>query len=307
MNSTSGDTMHSSSSVTTVSPSFTAHSSTSNNLADVAARVVEEFRLENGDEYDDIFNSNDHSFGYDNTEFSVTADVNADAVINPDKTKDNNTHDSVHDDDEDDFEFAVVCNDVNSSSISTNEIFYPLFDRSLLLDVDPDQTNAVNSTAETDCKPLGPLRLPLSKLFSEDRDFGSSSSSEADELDGITPGTYCVWKPKKPQSPERCKKSNSTGNSSRRWKFRDILYRSNSESKESPFLFFKPSIATNSKKISSDKLKKIEKREKEAATDGAPAVTPEKHDRRQSYLPSGEALATAFTTVSRSNRTLHIF
>ncbi|KAD4889004.1 hypothetical protein E3N88_21077 [Mikania micrantha] len=297
-----------SSTIAGVSPSFAAHSS--NNLADVAARVVEEFRQQNGDDYDDIFNFNDYD--YDDSEFSAPAVEESYSVVNPETIKAKNDCD--HDDDEFEFEFAVVCNDVNLSPISADEIFsqghimprYPLFDRSLLLDVDPDPINVVNDTAETECKSSS-----LRKLFSEDRDFGSSSSSEADDLNGITPGSYCVWKPKT-ESPERCKKSNSTGNSSRRWKFRDILYRSNSDGKESPFLLFKPLITTN-KKISNEKVKKIEKLHKVSATVGhrSPAVkniptnkAENKVNRRQ--LPAGQALADAFTTVSRFNKNLHL-
>ncbi|CAL0317274.1 unnamed protein product [Lupinus luteus] len=73
----------------------------------------------------------------------------------------------------------------------------------------------------------------------------SSSSSELDELDGIPASTYCVWTPKSAQSvqasPNRCKKSNSTGSSaspSKRWKVLDLLRRSNSDGKNM-FMFLK--------------------------------------------------------------------
>lgn len=67
-----------------VSPSFTSHSSS--HLVDVAARVVQEFRHENGDDYDDILNFND--FHYDNNEFSVLAtDERADTNTPPQKLK----------------------------------------------------------------------------------------------------------------------------------------------------------------------------------------------------------------------------
>ncbi|KAI3765829.1 hypothetical protein L2E82_15874 [Cichorium intybus] len=292
-----------------VSPSFTSHSSS--NLADVAARVVQEFRHENGDDYDDIFNFTDYDYG--------KSDEKADTNTPPEKLKDEK------DCDDDEFEFAVVCTDVDSSSISADAIFsqghiwprYPLFDTRLLLDVDPNLIKDVNGSAESECKPSLVVRLPLRKLFSEERDFAEWPSSEAEELDEVTPGTYCVWKPK-PESSERCKKSNSTGNSSRRWKFRDILYRSNSDGKETPFLLFKPLIATN-KKINNEKVKNVEKSAKVAAAvgDGASVMATEeippsnKADNRgswrRSYLPSGQALVGAFTHVSRSNRYLRPF
>lgn len=244
--------------LTTLSPSFTSHSS--NNLADVAARVIEELRHEN---HDDIFNFNDHD------------DHN---------TNDNNCNNI---DDTDDFEFAVV----NLSSISSNDQIishghilphYPLFDTSLLSDVDPNLIPIVtNRTMETDRTPSLVVRLPLMQLFNEERDF----AVETDDLAGITPETYCLWKPK-PESLEKC-------NSSRRWKFRDILYRSKSDrDKTTPFLFFKPLISTN-KKVHNEKVKNVEK------TDGVPAVK-----RRRSY---GQALVGALTNVSQSNRNLRPF
>lgn len=162
--------------------------------------------------------------------------------------------------DDDEFEFAVVCTDVNSSSILADEIFsqghtwprYPLFDTILLLDIDPNLIKVVNGSSETDCKPSLMVRLPLRKLFSEESDFVDWSSLEAENLDGVTLGSVCVWNPK-PRSTERSKKSNS----SRQWKFREILHRSNSdvkEAKEMTFLLFKALNATN-KKINNENVK----------------------------------------------------
>ncbi|KAK4375653.1 hypothetical protein RND71_006330 [Anisodus tanguticus] len=115
------------------------------------------------------------------------------------KGKDENHENQVNEDD--DFEFAFVTTGSDQfSSISADEIFY---------------------------------NVPLRKLFIEDREI--ASSSEGDDLDGIPPGTYCVWKPRAAEeSPtdQRCKKSNSTGSSSKRWKLRDFLHQSNSDSKE---------------------------------------------------------------------------
>ncbi|KAL7245605.1 hypothetical protein ACSBR2_000855 [Camellia fascicularis] len=99
-----------------------------------------------------------------------------------------------------------------------------------------------------------PPTLPPS-WFLKDRDPPSCSSSEADELDGVLAGTYCIWKPKSDSSAvakslERCKKSSSTG-SSKRWMFRDLLYRSNIDDKDT-FVFLAPSNA-NSKKNNNNK------------------------------------------------------
>ncbi|KAA8530239.1 hypothetical protein F0562_004948 [Nyssa sinensis] len=146
---------------------------------------------------------------------------------------------NVPDDEDDDFEFALVRSDPDSTA---DEIFYdgqigpifPIFNRDLLTD------NGQDHDIKSDKKAL---RIPLKKLFIEDRDEReppSSSSSEADELESIPPGTYCVWRPKVVEaSPSRCKKSSSTGSASKRWKLRDLLKRSNSEGKDS-FVFLTP-------------------------------------------------------------------
>ena len=65
------------------------------------------------------------------------------------------------------------------------------------------------------------------------------TASEANELEGVPLGTYCVWKPKAMESPpRRYKKSNSTG-SLKWWKFRDFLHRSNNDGKDT-FVFLTP-------------------------------------------------------------------
>ncbi|CAI0458510.1 unnamed protein product [Linum tenue] len=112
-------------------------------------------------------------------------------------------------------------------------VFYPVFNR----DRFPGDAEA---TAET-------ILRSLSELLMDDRDQQSSyssSSSEADELEGAPEGSYCVWTPKiispssvagASPSPGRCEKSNSTGSSAsttkRRWRLRDLLRRSSSDGK----------------------------------------------------------------------------
>nr|XP_043607254.1 uncharacterized protein LOC122579204 [Erigeron canadensis] len=220
--------------MSSISPSFTSHSS--NNLADIAARVVEEFRIENGhdDQLDDIF-SNDF---YDDI-----------SLITEKQTQHENEHKKDQEEEEKEFEFAVICNNSSSlsplSPISADEIFfngeivprYPLFDQSLLLDSKNDIIASNNETKLVGLKhsPKDVRRQPLSMFFNEDRDCNNStvscSSSESDDLDGAAPGTYCIWKPKEELllEEEKCKKSNSTGNSSKRWKLRNLLSRSHSD------------------------------------------------------------------------------
>ncbi|XP_019442204.1 PREDICTED: uncharacterized protein LOC109346919 [Lupinus angustifolius] len=106
------------------------------------------------------------------------------------------------------------------------------------------------------------LHFQMRKLLISGEDYrrdspsSSSSSSEVDELDGIPASTYCVWTPKSAQSvqasPNRCKKSNSTGSSAsplKRWKVLDLLRRSNSDGKNM-FMFLK-----NNKEVKSENSK----------------------------------------------------
>ncbi|PWA60124.1 hypothetical protein CTI12_AA385580 [Artemisia annua] len=191
--------MHSSKLTEIISPSFTSHSS--NNLADVAARVISEFRQNNNNEYDHIFNFSNSNPQHENN------DVDG-------NDSDNDKHDE-------EFEFAIMHESSNSSCHQhILQPQYPLFDTSLLLTVDPSLLKLVTHTVDIHrinrTKSLV-VRLPLIKLFNEDRDFMSSEADD-DDLEGVTPGTYCVWKPKA-NSQEKC----SSGNSSRRWKLRDIL------------------------------------------------------------------------------------
>ncbi|XP_052190891.1 uncharacterized protein LOC127800358 [Diospyros lotus] len=138
---------------------------------------------------------------------------------------------------EDEFEFTLVRSNLE---VTADEMFFhgqvrrffPIFNRDVLIHDDDDKP--VRST----------LRLPLKKLFTEDigepYSPSSSSSSEAVELEGVAPGTYCVWRPNVAEaSPSRCKKSKSTGSASKTWKLRDLLWRSNSDSKSS-FVFLTP-------------------------------------------------------------------
>jgi hypothetical protein len=100
----------------------------------------------------------------------------------------------------------------------------------------PRSKTATNSTQDA----KKPNRLPLRKLFYEDRETFSCSSSEADDIDSLELRSYCVWMPKKEEgSPRSCKKSSYTGSNSKRWKFKDFIHRSNSDGKDT-FVFLMP-------------------------------------------------------------------
>ncbi|XP_061363217.1 uncharacterized protein LOC133306843 [Gastrolobium bilobum] len=122
--------------------------------------------------------------------------------------------------------------------------FFPIFNRDL-----------VTATKEEDA---AAIQFPMRKLLIGDEEkrrepsptTSSSSSEVEDDLVAIPAGTYCVWTPNsvKP-SPDRCKKSNSTGSSStKRWKLLDLLRRSNSDGKESSSLVLVTPSSDSTKK-----------------------------------------------------------
>lgn len=145
---------------------------------------------------------------------------------------------------------------------------FPIFNHDLLKKSDGTEVNELNhGNAPT-------IKISLQKLIIDDRererdldrDPPSSSSSETDELDGIPPGTYCVWTPKSVQAAERvkCKKSKSTGSgsgsgssSSRRWRLRNLLPRSNSEGGKNLFVFLTPSSKSESTRKKEEKSEKL--------------------------------------------------
>ncbi|GAU35539.1 hypothetical protein TSUD_155230 [Trifolium subterraneum] len=130
-------------------------------------------------------------------------------------------NDTVNDDFEFDFTF------LSTEPVPAGDIFhngqikptYPLFDKSLLNGV-VSVSPVVSSNVETTPRRR---RLPLKKLMEDD----------CEEFDGVAPDTYCVWTPP-------CKKSSSTGSTSKRWRFRDLLLRSHSDGKKQSLLFFNP-------------------------------------------------------------------
>jgi hypothetical protein len=258
------------------SPSFNTYSSAT--LAQIAARVVREFTPDADSDSDRVFN------------------FNPDESIHDDKPGNDDQQGG-----SDDFEFALV----DSSLIAADDVFcngqirpvFPLFNTDLLLENAP-----VPEPDDSNSKPPAPrpVRKPLRKLFIEERETPSCSSSEADELDGIQPETYCVWKPRVPGGEEntgRPKKSNSTG-SSKRWKFRDLLHRSNSSDGKDSFIYLSNKSSKNTagmKEASARSLDDAKEKGKEGDRE------------RSSFVPYKQDLVGLFANVSGLSRNMHPF
>lgn len=190
-----------------------------------------------------------------------------------------------HDDDAD-FEFSVVLKSPDESYP-----FFPIF-------------NGDHEIKDSDN--ISAIRIPLKDLFSEDKEPPSCSSSEADELETVPPGTYCVWTPKNIESsPNRwCKKSSSTGSASKRWKLRDLLRRSNSEGKDS-FVFLTPKnnekVEASKQKRSSGEVVKVAGKLKSKASAHETFYVRNRAikegDKRKSYLPYRPDLVGFFANV----------
>ncbi|XP_020579567.1 uncharacterized protein LOC110024127 [Phalaenopsis equestris] len=165
-------------------------------------------------------------------------------------------------DEDDDFEFAfAVGNQETHPLITADEIFsdgqirpiYPVFNRDLLLTCDEEKL----------------CRQPLFQLLIEDREVSISHSDSplGHDLEGIPPGSYCVWKPGSPKSPGMVRKSSSTG-SSRRRRIRDfVVGRSHSDGKEK-FMFIAAEEKSSIKKeVATDEGKRKGQEKKAAELD----------------------------------------
>ncbi|TKY73501.1 hypothetical protein E2542_SST02253 [Spatholobus suberectus] len=256
------------------SPSFSSYSSET--LAEIAARVIEELRRD------------PHSVSDDDALFPPWENETDSAPEKNDPSEEN-----------DDFEFAFVSRDFGSP-VSADDIFsngqikpmYPIFG--------VPSSDAVSSVP--DAIPEGTTarrrRLPLRKLMFEEGETASCSSStdESVDLEGAAEGAYCVWTPNS-VGRER-KKSNSTGSASKRWKLRDLLLRSHSDGKDKQHqqqVLFQ--IPTN----------KAAPKPPHEAKNGSLGTEHGEQNRRKSFLPHRPELVGLFANVNGLGRNLRPF
>ncbi|XP_047326440.1 uncharacterized protein LOC124930123 [Impatiens glandulifera] len=194
-----------------------------------------------------------------------------------------------------DFEFSSISRDSISSPVSAEDIFhngqirplFPISKQDLYFSVDE---------VKPDCKKSSVRRIPLGQLFSEDRDPPPSSSPEKENEDF------------KAVSMDR---TSSSSRNEKRWRFRNILQRSNSEAKES-FVVVSPKRSRSKNQnftLESPKASVDKRRAKfgnvEAVTSSPPQEAvlhlrnrPGKEaDRRRSFLPYRRDLIGFFANV----------
>lgn len=230
---------------------------------------------------------------------------------------------------DDEFEFVSVSRADDDLVVVDGQIgpVFPVFNRDLL------STSRLQPACSDDREGRS-LRVPLKKLFVEERDpttSFSSSSSDGEEgegdLEGVPPGTYCVWTPNnnnsaKP-SPSRCKKSNSTGtktstgsssSASKRWRLSSFLRRSNSEGKDS-FVFLTPKkeeISRPEKAVNNrDQLRSKETKVKTVSSAHeafyARNRAMKEGDKRRTYLPYRQDLVGFWANVGALGKTFPPF
>lgn len=261
------------------SPSFSSYSSET--LAEIAARVIDELRWDPHSDEDALYQpwENDNKL----------------TTQNDDSTKQNDNEE----DEDSEFEFAVVSTDsTNFSVVSADDIFYngqikplyyPVFDQNLLNDDDDGVVSSVSPVPnETTTRRRLPLRTLMFEESSEATASCSSSTDESVDLEGVAEGSYCVWNPNS-VGIER-KKSSSTGSGSKRWKLRNLLLRSHSDGKDKqPVMFQIPK--TTASKVS-------------------PAVENDggkNQSKRKSFLPYKPELVGLFSNVNGLGRNLNPF
>nr|XP_011468267.1 PREDICTED: uncharacterized protein LOC105352542 [Fragaria vesca subsp. vesca] len=185
---------------------------------------------------------------------------------------------------------------------------------------------------------IGPVFPVFNRDLISQRDLNdaasSSASSDVDELEGVPAGSYCVWMPKTTpaSSPSHCKKSKSTGtSSSRKWRLRDLLRRSNSEGGKDAFVLLTPALTSppSSKKLTGNDHhhpnEKMVMTKGKKSFDGRPrskgpnavsmahevfyAKSKEKegYNKRQSFLPYRKDLVGFFANVNAMGRTFPTF
>ncbi|XP_027348130.1 uncharacterized protein LOC113859600 [Abrus precatorius] len=198
------------------------------------------------------------------------------------------------------YEFSFACIKHEGPFVFADEIFdngqirptYHAFDQSLIFTITHD-------------KETSPLQSPLRKLFVEQVNSFSSNSKVCsnDTLQNMTMVEVDV-------SNHQCKKSNSTGFSTK-WRFKkNLKLRSNSDGKDA-FVFLNPSLTMSMRSKEAKKKNVVLKNKKGEKVKTALSphekfyVSNRKRKesiRRKSFLPYRQGLIGFFTNVNRFRR-----
>lgn len=232
--------------------------------------------------------------------------------------------DDEENEDDEAFEFTLIRED-EEIEVCDGQIrsIFPVFNRDLLV-------NDVGFNSES-------LGIPVSNILIGDREEkeeksdrnqlpSCSSSGGPGELESVPPGKYCIWRPKAaaaPPSSVLCKKSKSTGSTSRSWKFSDLLRRSNSDGKDN-YVFLTPKHRGHDhqkpqKLMEASKIQKVAGTKPVSGRGGAPG-SPSPHEvlytsnramnaekKKKSYLPYRQDLVGFFTNVNGFSRSFPHF
>ncbi|XP_041006382.1 uncharacterized protein LOC121251123 [Juglans microcarpa x Juglans regia] len=239
-------------------------------------------------------------------------------------------------DNDDDFEFVSVrrADDVAVIDGHVGPVF-PIFNRDLFAEKSKQKINETCDPEEAEGHDVPSVRVPLKQLLVEERDqtsstFSTSSEEEVEDgLDGVPPGTYCIWTPNSSNnssskaSPSKCKKSSSTGtgpaSASKRWRLSSFLRRCNSEGKESlVFLTPKKEAEIRAEKAAELDYSKLEKKvlkkavSKETMSSAHEAFyvrnrAMREGDKRRTYLPYRQDLVGFWTSVGALGKTFPPF
>ncbi|KAG7538942.1 hypothetical protein ISN44_As13g026510 [Arabidopsis suecica] len=262
------------------------------------------------------FSSNSPSFG----SFSSAVDLAAIAarVVEEFRVQEQTQPDSHHRDDDNDSDFAFDCpsNTCSQPLATADEIFCngqirPLNPYGGGIGNAPVESQPTNKS--TTLPPPRRHRPALRKLMSEDRDPTSNSFSEAEEdLTGVPPETYCVWKPKQSNSgdddlqglsssPSQSKIKSHSAGFSKRWNLRNLLYvRSSSEGNDK--LVFPAPVKKNDETVS-DK----EPPSKEDGNGGEEEEREREETKRQTYVPYRKDMIGILKNVNGLSRHLRPF
>ncbi|XP_047309732.1 uncharacterized protein LOC124913167 [Impatiens glandulifera] len=196
--------------------------------------------------------------------------------------------DDEDEDEDDEEEFSFVSVGSGSSTFSSDDTFFPLFDQSLLYNIDRNDL---------------PYRPSVKKVFIETEDSVPPSSSDKISIKESRKAVEA--------SPQICKKSNSTG-FCKLWRVQELIKRSNSDGRDAYVFFNGPSSKKDVKTEQVKTLVKVKKSSTKGKSEAIKAhekyMRSREENRRKTYLPYRPELMGFFTNIHGGmTRNVHPF